>query len=460
MATPNSTVQLAYEHTPRFENAPVITPYDVSTAVRYMPITSFRVTPAPALQSREDELRGVEGAVAQVLASYAPAGDLAIRAYVNDLIFLLGLAGFQATVVAGAATLDQWTVAQGGTWTGGTFTLTIGAQTTNPIPYNATAAQVQAALAALSTVGSNNVVCTGGPLPTTLITVIFTGALAGISQTLTGSAVGLTGTAPTLTLVHTATGANGGSAALPDGGFPPTGVNVWTFNKRAGLNAKTAQLLAVYFNEAVYLQGQGMALSALGGNAAGDITGSWTGLVVGRLLSDPNLSPAYDTSAIPWLREGDMKLTWLNGSAISNDFTWAIANPIEAIQSLGVASFYPDTMFQGPGRTLVTGTIPKRSIAAADFDALITAATFSAVGTWHSPKMIGAANASYPYSMFLQMPSAQYTGGDPDPLTNARRFGASFNWFASYDEASGYDAKFTLISSLAATAVASAGVGL
>ena len=134
MPTPASTVQLAYEHSPRYENAPVTTPYDVSTSVRYMPIQSFRLHPAPALVNREDELRGVEGAVAQLVNGYAPTGDISIRAYPNDMIFLLGLAGFQATVTAGAATLDVWTLTITGGPTGGTFTLTIGAQTTVPIP--------------------------------------------------------------------------------------------------------------------------------------------------------------------------------------------------------------------------------------------------------------------------------------------------------------------------------------
>lgn len=460
MATPNGTVQLAYEHTPRFENAPTTTPYDVSTAVRYMPAQSFRITPAPAPQNREDEIRGIEGAVPQVLNGYAPAGDVSVRSYANDMIFLLGLCGYQATVTAGAATLDTWTIAQGGTWTGGTFTLTVGAQVTNPIPYNATAAQVQSALGALSTVGVNNVVCSGGPLPGAPVTAIFTGALGGIATTITATATGLTGSTPTVTLTHTATGASGG-VQLPDGGYAPSGVNIWTFTKRAGLFPKTAQVTIVYFNEAVYLQGQGFALTQLGGNAAGAITGTLLGLVFGRLQNDPNLTPAYDTQAIPWFREGDARLTWLGGSAVSNDFTWSIANPLEALNTLGVSSFFPDTIFQGPGRVLVTGTVPKRSIAGADIDALISAGTFSSLYTARSPKMIGSgATGTYPYCFFLQEPACQYIGGDIDPLTNARRFGSSFNWFAAYDEAAGYDAKFVITSALAATGVASAGVGL
>jgi len=54
-------------------------------------------------------------------------------------------------------------VALNGPPTGGTFTLTYGGQTTTSLAYNASAAQVQSALAALSTIGTtlNNVLVTG-----------------------------------------------------------------------------------------------------------------------------------------------------------------------------------------------------------------------------------------------------------------------------------------------------------
>ena len=48
--------------------------------------------------------------------------------------------------------------------TGGTFTLTFNGQTTAPLAYNATAAQVDAALEALSNVGANNIQTSGGPV--------------------------------------------------------------------------------------------------------------------------------------------------------------------------------------------------------------------------------------------------------------------------------------------------------
>jgi hypothetical protein len=50
--------------------------------------------------------------------------------------------------------------------TGGTFTLTFNGQTTAPLPYNATAAQVDTALEALSNIGANNIQTSGGPANT------------------------------------------------------------------------------------------------------------------------------------------------------------------------------------------------------------------------------------------------------------------------------------------------------
>jgi len=86
------------------------------------------------------------------------------------------------------------TVSITGSPTGGTFTLTFGGDTTTGIAWDATAAQVQTALAALPSIGPGNVVCTGGPLPATPVQVEFTGTLGFANQaTMTESSAGLTG---------------------------------------------------------------------------------------------------------------------------------------------------------------------------------------------------------------------------------------------------------------------------
>ncbi len=83
------------------------------------------------------------------------------------------------------------TVTITGSPTGGTFTLTFGANTTTGIAYNAAASVVQAALVALASIGAGNVSVSGGnggPW-----TVEFIGSLADASQSLlTGSGASLT----------------------------------------------------------------------------------------------------------------------------------------------------------------------------------------------------------------------------------------------------------------------------
>jgi flagellar hook protein FlgE len=74
---------------------------------------------------------------------------------------------------------EKQTVTITGSPTGGHYHLSYGGQTTGDIAYNATAADVQTALAALSTIGTGNVTCTGGPGPDTPVVVTFAGDLGG-----------------------------------------------------------------------------------------------------------------------------------------------------------------------------------------------------------------------------------------------------------------------------------------
>lgn len=108
---------------------------------------------------------------------------------------------------------DVQTVSITGSPTGGTFTLTFNGQTTTAIPFNASAAVVAAALAALSNVGGGNVSASGGPEPGTPVVVTFIGLLGNVVQpAMTANSGGLTGgSSPTATVTHTTPGTTGES---------------------------------------------------------------------------------------------------------------------------------------------------------------------------------------------------------------------------------------------------------
>jgi hypothetical protein len=103
----------------------------------------------------------------------------------------------------GNGAIGVQTITIGGTPTGGTFALGYQGQITTPIAYNASAATVQAALRALSTIGGTNVTCTGGPLPGTAITCTFSGSLVNATVPLMTSNIGgLTGGTPTIAIAN------------------------------------------------------------------------------------------------------------------------------------------------------------------------------------------------------------------------------------------------------------------
>ena len=102
------------------------------------------------------------------------------------------------------------TLSIGGSPTGGTFTLTTASPlpvaTTGPIPYNASAAQVESALTAI--VGAGNVSVTGGSafggpvLPDGPLSIIFTGLYSGVAVPALTSTNSLTGTSPKITVTN------------------------------------------------------------------------------------------------------------------------------------------------------------------------------------------------------------------------------------------------------------------
>ncbi len=174
---------------------------------------------------------------------------------------LTGPAPALAHTTTGSGVNDLQTLSLSGVPTGGTFTLSFGGQTTAAIAFNATAAQLQAALQALSSIGAGNVVCAGGPLPATSVTITFQGALGFAAQAVIAVAVNsLTGgTNPAPAVAHTTTGSGVNDVqTLSLSGAPNGGTFALSFGGQT-----TAAIL--FSATAAQVQGALQALTSIGG---------------------------------------------------------------------------------------------------------------------------------------------------------------------------------------------------
>lgn len=128
----------------------------------------------------------------------------------NDSIFQsrvrASLVGYVQNTVLAEASNDQQTLTMTGSPTGGSFTLANGPLNAAVAPaWNDSAQQVQARLKAALTDG-DDVICTGGPFPGSVVTVIWVGNLSYAPQPkLSLSANGLTGgSSPTVAIGQSA----------------------------------------------------------------------------------------------------------------------------------------------------------------------------------------------------------------------------------------------------------------
>lgn len=228
--------------------------------------------------------------------------------------------------------------------------------------------------------------------------------------------------------------AGNGIITDPDTIVIPVGVtrHVWTapFGP-AGLAPQSAQFQAAYRDQSVFwkLRGAGCASLALTSPANGGarVAASGPALYMSR-ISDPALTVAYETlSILPFMR-GNLSLpTWLASTTPQvQDFSFTIANAQTAERTFQIASKFPDDLEKGDAPIIITGSVPKRLIGAVDYDALLANTGFAATARWVSTVNVGA--TSYPYKLYLQMANAQYVGGGPAALTDARRIGATFNF--------------------------------
>jgi hypothetical protein len=244
----------------------------------------------------------------------------------------------------------------------------------------------------------------------------------------------------TMMLGAPTTTAGNGVITDPDSVIIPTGAyrHVWTAPFITGSTPKTSDVRIAYKDQSFFQQLKGAAIQQMQVTSPAEggsrVQVSGPALYLAR-ISDPTLTPAYEALTIlPFLRS-HMNITWLSGSAAIEDFNLNIANPVSVTHTPGGGSKYPDLIEKDEGPVTFTGSIPKRSINATDYDALINATGFAATVKFISTSIIAS---SYPYKLFFVFSNCQYSGGGPNALENKRRIGASFDWRASSTGSSGH----------------------
>lgn len=159
------------------------------------------------------------GDTTQWLNSVSSAGTPGLEAGTDELAWLLWVF-HGAETVSPAGTDEVQTLTMTGTPTGGTVCLSYDGRVTATVPFGATAANVDTALEALPTLGTNSVTCAGGPWPGTPITVTFNGTgtkkrphpnIIPANNLLTG------GTTPTFAAADTTPGVNATHTFSPTG---------------------------------------------------------------------------------------------------------------------------------------------------------------------------------------------------------------------------------------------------
>jgi PKD repeat protein len=145
--------------------------------------------------------------------------------------------------------------------TGGTYTLSFNGQTTAPIAYNATFADVDAALEALSNIGPDEIQTSGGPANTANLNVFFRRGLQQSNQNqITVNGAALTGTSPTAV---TATAQEGAWFQRPTGDDRRTTLNTNDLRgKLLRVKPKDADIAAADQNKADLGAGGAYAIPA------------------------------------------------------------------------------------------------------------------------------------------------------------------------------------------------------
>ena len=226
------------------------------------------------------------------------------------------------------------------------------------------------------------------------------------------------------------------STALATGQYAHT----WTapFGPAGAIPGST-QLRWAYKDQSTFYEMRGCATENLAiatpDNGGVTVAASGPGTYLTN-ISDPSLTPAYESAAIRPFTHASLAITQSgsaapSGSGVNSGFSVNINNPVNAIRTLGIGSAFPDRLEKDDAPINVSGTIDKRNLTANDWAAMRDLSLFQILAKWTSTQcMTGSSGAKYGFSITSQ---AQLVGGDMDDLQSKRRHGSNFQWKAVYD---------------------------
>lgn len=449
-------VRVRAEETPRWKGCGSLTPYRQSTVAFWEPLTSLALSPGRGRLNRDDEMVGLNASRPERDNGGRPTGSAAGRVYPNQLLPFLLACGHQPVSgypKQGNGTNEVQTITPGGTISGGTWTITWNGETTGAIPYNATAAEIQAFLERFAAVRPGDIVVAGGPVSTGAVTLTFQGQYAATNPAqVTVSAASLTGTAPTLTPTTTTPGAVGSNTDSLGRGAT-AGVYIWELEARnSALGARrrneafTLSFDGLYDEQPIF--GEGYAVNSLSVSGDGQWSADMIGLYCQRHLVDPGLTASYDSEAILPVLYSDLRTTWLSGGGPVSGFTWQVSHPHEVVDDAGRVAGHPGRIYLN-GITQLAGSLDSGEFDPQDWDYMISAGTFPLTADYIVPSKI--ASTGVPYRMTVYAPACQLgADGGPEALSNKMRHGASWPWMAKLSQSAGYAHRIILHNAVSA----------
>lgn len=449
-------VRIRAEETPRYKGAGSSTPFRLSTNVFWEPGTSAQLSPGRSRVNRDDEIVGLNASRPEIDNGGRPTGGISGRLYPNLILPLLLACGHQPVSgypKQGNGTNEVQTITPGGTISGGTWTITWGGETTGAIPYNATAAEIQAFLERFAAVRPGDIVVAGGPVSSGAVTLTFQGQYAATNPAqVTVSAASLTGSTPTLTPSTTTAGAVGSNTDSLGRGAT-AGVYIWELEARnSALGARrrneafTFSMDVGYDEQEVF--GDGLAVNQLSVSTEGGVSADLVGLYVQRYLASPGVTPSYDSEAIRPVLFSDLRTTWLSGGGPVSGFSWQVTHPHEVIDDAGRVAGHPGRIYLN-GITMLSGSLDSGEFDPQDWDNMISAGTFPLTADYVVPSVIAATGC--PYRATVYAPACQIGAeGGPEALTQKLRHGATWPWMAKLSVSAGYAHRIILHTAVSA----------